>query len=40
MKTGELLTLVIHGTKAPLYTNKIYPAPYVPLKGSNKAHGG
>ena len=30
VKNRKLLTLIIHGTDAPLYTNKIYPTPYIP----------
>ena len=31
MENRKLLRLIIHGTEALLYTNKIYSAPYIPL---------
>ena len=31
MKNRNLLNLIIHGTEALLYTNKIYPTPYIIL---------
>ena len=40
MKNRKLFTLFIHGTEAPLYMKKIYPAPYIPLYGSNTVCGG
>ena len=40
MKNRKLLTLIILGMKAPLYTNKIYPALYISLYWSNMARGG
>ena len=39
VKNQKLLTLIIHGTEVPLYTNKIYPAVYIPLYGSNTTCG-
>ena len=36
MKNGKFLTVIIHGTEAMLYTEKIYPvpgAPYIPHIG-------
>ena len=40
VKNWKLLALIFHSTEAPLYTNKIYPTPYVPLCGSNSVSGG
>ena len=39
MKNRKLLTLIIHGQVAPLYTKNIYPALYIPLYRSNMALG-
>ena len=37
----KLLTLIIHGSAAPVYMKqKIYPALYIPIYGSNTACGG
>ena len=36
----KLLTLIIHGTEALLYTKEIYSTPYIPLYRSITARGG
>ena len=40
LENRKLLTLKIHGTRAPVYTKKIHPAPYIPIYGSNTLRGG
>ena len=37
LKNRKLFTLITHCREAPLYTKKIYTAPYIPLYGSNVA---
>ena len=40
LKNRKLLTVITNGKRAPLDTNKIYPAPYIPLCRSSTLSGG
>ena len=40
VKNRKLLTLIVLGTRPPLYINKIYPAPYFLLYRSDTTQGG